>query len=186
PEVAILRAAGDAVAVLAAPGAAVGTAQLHGCMADFSHGVNVDWVLQIEGGLDVQHAHAGVAVHDVVEVEALDDVEHLHGVAGQMLGRNVRVLDPGDGLDVAGEAESHAKAAATQLHELPLLARVEHAGIGITASVGLEALLEGIAGGGEYLRRVGGQLGDKHNAGVALDLARELAGAGILAREADH
>ena len=159
-------AAHDAVAVLAAHGAAELLDQIGDGLANGHHLVDAVLVLQADEGADVQAAHRGVAVvagggavvgDDLVK--AADELAHDRRVDGG-------VLHEGDGLGVAAGAHEQAEAALAQVPDGGLAGAVQDVDAGIgEADVGLEA----VHSGGQFGLRFAVKFDHEHCSGIALD-----------------
>src|SRR5690606_25581176 len=75
----------EAVAVLAAPGAAVLEHQLEDLCAYVPVRVQAGFVLQVQERPDVDYANGGVCVHDDARAVALTDLHDLRDVEGQLV-----------------------------------------------------------------------------------------------------
>src|SRR5690606_19319633 len=111
----------EAVAVLAAPRAAVLEHQLEDLCAYVPVRVQAGFVLQVQERPDVDYANGGVCVHDDARAVALTDLHDLWDVEGQLVDGYRGVFDERRGLLAALDGGVNTEARAPQLEDLLLL-----------------------------------------------------------------
>ena len=169
-------AADDAVAVLAAEGAAEFLDEVGDFRGDGGHGVEALLGFEADEGADVEAADAGVAVVAGGGAVVADDFVEAADELAEMLGVDGGVFDEGDGFGVAADAHKEAEAGFADGPDVGLRGGVEDgyavvaeaaAGQGILQILGLgvAASFWSVAGEFDYQDGAGLAVDEGHAAG---------------------
>ena len=122
---AVPLAAGQAVAVLAAQGAAEFEDQVGDIFGDPPHAGHVVAALEVQYRADVQAAHTGVAVEGAAGAVARQHLLEAGHEVGQVFGRDGGIFDKRHRLAVAGQAEQQRHRSAAHAPQRVAQGRVE-------------------------------------------------------------
>jgi hypothetical protein len=142
--------------------------------------------IDVDRGADVETADAGMAVVGRLRPVITDDFLETAHELGQLLGRHRRILDVGDGLEVAAHGHEQAQTGLTHAPPVALLRLIggRHRGVAepLAGEVGLQLLQfrDGLVLG------IAVELDEQDGAGVALHKLGELAEAGAEAAALDN